>query len=214
MENYRTDDEQAEAIKKWWRENGRAVVMGVVIGLAVVVGARYWVQYTKEQAQQASILYSQLEKSLAANNAESVLTTGQNLLNDYSSTAYAAMAALAMAKVQVDASKSDLAKDHLKWVIDKADDGIQHTARLRLARLLINDGKLQEASELISGIKSTGYATGYEELRADIALAQGNTLQATELYRLALAGSSGERREFLQMKIDNLPLTANVSGIK
>ena len=205
MDTYRTDDEQAEVLKKWWLENGRAVVTGIVIGLAVVVGVRYWFQYQKDMSHKASDLYAKVESALANNDPASVLATGQLLLKDYSRTAYASMAGLAMAKEEVAAGKNNLAKDHLQWVVDHADGGLQHTARLRLARLLVNDGKLNEAEALVGGIKSDGYASAYDELRADIALAKGNATQARELYHLALnEGSSGMSRDFLQMKIDNI----------
>ncbi|MFO7603022.1 MAG: tetratricopeptide repeat protein [Gammaproteobacteria bacterium] len=205
---YLSDDEQAEAIKKWWKENGRAVVSGIVLGLAVVVGVRYWFQYTHTQAQNASIIYAQIEQALERSDATTVLEQGQVLLNDYGRTTYAVMAAMSMAKVAIAAGKTDQAKDHLQWVVAHADDGLQHTARLRLARLLLEEEKLEQAAGLLTGVKSAGYSAAYEELRADLALAQGNAAQARELYRLALAESSGIKREFLQMKIDNLAVDA------
>lgn len=206
-----TDDEQAEAIKKWWKENGRAVVAGVVIGLSVVVGVRYWFQYTKDQSQNASIVYSQIEKALSKNDVAVVLEKGQLLIADYSNTSYAAMAGLVMAKVEFESGKVDLAKNRLQWVMSNASNEVQHVARLRLARLLLGEDKAQEAADLIAGIKSAGYAAAYEEVRADIALAKGNATQARELYRLAMAGSTGPRREFLQMKIDDLAVNTSTA---
>lgn len=206
-----TDDEQAEAIKKWWKENGRAVVAGVVIGLSVVVGVRYWFQYTKDQSQNASIVYSQIEKALSKNDVAVVLEKGQLLIADYSNTSYAAMAGLVMAKVEFESGKVDLAKNRLQWVMSNASNEVQHVARLRLARLLLGEDKAQEAADLIAGIKSEGFSAAYEEVRADIALAKGNATQARELYRLAMAGSTGPRREFLQMKIDDLAVNTSTA---
>lgn len=31
MDIYASDDEKGEAIKNWWRENGRSVITGVVL---------------------------------------------------------------------------------------------------------------------------------------------------------------------------------------
>lgn len=207
MDIYRTDDEQAEVIKKWWRENGRAVFIGIIAGLAIVAGVRYWFQYQKDMSHKASQLYANIETALAANEPAKVLSTGEILIKDYARTAYAAMAALAMAKEEVAAGKNDRAKDHLKWVVEHADGSLQHAARLRLGRLLLDDGKLSEAETLLADIKSAGYASAYDELRGDIALAKGNTTQARELYHLALnEGTSGLSRDFLQMKIDNIAI--------
>ena len=214
MDNYRSDDEQAEALKRWWLENGRAVVMGIVIGLAVVVGVRYWYQHQKDMSHNASQLYARIEQALAKKDPETVLVTGQLLIKDYGRTTYAVMAAMTMAKVEVDAGRNDRAKDHLQWVVDHAEGGMQDTARIRLARLLLNDNKLQEASNLLKGIKSIAYAADYNELHADIELAKGNKTQARELYQLALNGSTGLLRDFLQMKIDNIAVDSKPTETK
>ena len=42
MSEYQTDEEKVEAIRKWWRENGTAVVAGLVLGLAGLIGWQYW----------------------------------------------------------------------------------------------------------------------------------------------------------------------------
>lgn len=200
---YRSDDETAEVIKKWWQENGRAVIMGVVIGLAVVVGVRYWFQYQKTSAHNASILYSKMEHALSNNDMTSAMETGDTLVKDYGRTTYAVMASLIMAKVAVDDGKTGIAMNKLQWALDHSSDAMQHTARIRLARLLLNNDQVQQAADLIEGIKSEGYAAAYDELRADIALAKGNKAQAHELYRLAFLNSSGLQREFLQMKMNS-----------
>ncbi len=33
MELYDTEEEQVQAIKEWWKENGKAVIIGAVLGL-------------------------------------------------------------------------------------------------------------------------------------------------------------------------------------
>lgn len=40
-----TEEEQVEALKKWWKENGTAVIVGVVIGISAVVGFWKWREY-------------------------------------------------------------------------------------------------------------------------------------------------------------------------
>ena len=54
MNEYVTDDEQVERIKKWWSDNGSSVVAGLVIGIGGLMGWRYWVDYKDNQAAEAS----------------------------------------------------------------------------------------------------------------------------------------------------------------
>ncbi|MBK5967828.1 YfgM family protein, partial [Thiorhodovibrio winogradskyi] len=60
MVDLQTDEEKAEAIKKWWKENGVAVVTGVAIGLAAIFGWRGWTGYQEQRGQQASLAFEEL----------------------------------------------------------------------------------------------------------------------------------------------------------
>ena len=35
MEQYRTEEEQVEALKKWWEENGRSTIVAVIVALGL-----------------------------------------------------------------------------------------------------------------------------------------------------------------------------------
>ena len=39
---YETEEQQVEALKDWWAENGRAVIAGVVLGVVVIGGLGLW----------------------------------------------------------------------------------------------------------------------------------------------------------------------------
>ena len=101
MEIHQTEEEQVEAIKKWWRENGTSVVVGVVLGIAAIFGVRYWFDYQKTQSQQASALYASVLESLASDkkNTEAL---GSEMAKNFSSTPYASLTALNLAKLKVD----------------------------------------------------------------------------------------------------------------
>ena len=51
MEGLEDEREQVEALKKWWRDNGRSVIIGLVIGFGTLIGSRLWVNYTEKMAQ-------------------------------------------------------------------------------------------------------------------------------------------------------------------
>jgi len=124
-----------------------------------------------------------------------------------SSTPYAALAALLIAKDNVIANEVDNAISQLKWVIDNSNDsGIQHIAQQRLARLYLSQNNIEAADDLIKGVKAGGFSATYNELRGDINLAKKLPVQAKENYRLALASlpQGDQRYAIIKMKLDDL----------
>lgn len=206
MEIHRTEEETVEHLKQWFRENGLAIVLGVVIGLSGIVGVRYWFTYTRTQAEEASLIYDKVSSALAAQKYVDVMQQGKGLLDNYAGTSYAVLAALAMANASLATGDATVARDHLAWAMEKADDeGMQHVARIRLARLFIDAKDYTAAQKLITDQAHGAFASLYEELRGDILAAQNNTNQAREAYRLAVVGAKDStRRQFIQMKLDNL----------
>lgn len=206
MEIQRTEEETVEHLKQWLKENGLAIVLGVVIGVSGIVGVRYWFSYHRTQAEEASLIYSKVASALGAQKYADVVQQGKDLLDNYGGTSYAKLAALAMAKASLVTGDAATARDHLAWVVQEADDeGMRHVARIRLARLFIDAKDTTAALKLITDQAHGAFASLYEELRGDILLAQDNISLAREAYRLALVGAKDStRRQFVQMKLDNL----------
>ena len=67
MEIYSTEEQQAEAIKRFFRENGTALVIGVVLGLGGLYGWKAYNQNQVESAEAASDAYEKLVKADAQN---------------------------------------------------------------------------------------------------------------------------------------------------
>lgn len=206
MEIQRTEEETVEHLKQWLRENGMAIVLGVVIGLSGIIGVRYWFSYQRTQAEEASLIYDKVSTALAAQNYTDVISQGKQLLDNYDGTSYAVLASLAMAKASYAIGDAAAAREHLAWIIKHADDeGMKHIARIRLARLFIDAKDYTAAMKLITDQAQGAFSSLYEELRGDIYAAQNNPSLAREAYRLAIVDvKSPEHRQFIQMKLDNL----------
>ena len=101
MEIYDSEKEQVEALKRWWKENGRMVVLGLVIGLGGTFGWNGWQSWRNTQAENASLTYQSLLAAAAQSDVEQVNSRGMALLNDYPESGYAPLAALVMAKSAV-----------------------------------------------------------------------------------------------------------------
>ncbi len=207
MSGYETEQEQVEAIKRWWKENGTAIVFGLAIGAAALVGWNMWSDHTRNQQESASMAYQQLMTPLAEEKNDIVLERAERLKSDYSDSPYAVLAAMAAAKASVNKNDLEAAQTQLQWALDRSEDrGMQHVIRLRLARLLIATDKNDDALLLLDKVSDTeGFTAEYDELKGDIYIATGKVELARTAYKKALAEGEGlSSRPFLQMKLDDL----------
>lgn len=204
MSDYRTDEEQAEALKKWWSENGKFIIAGIIIGLAAIFGWRGYNNHLAQQAEAASTLYEQMLVASRTNDSENVGVYAKRIIDDYQSSSYAIFAHLMLAKLAAEANQLDEAEDQLNWVLESnAQEEFKHVARLRLARVLIAGDKLDIAEKTLNVSNTGDFSARYEELRGDIFVKQDKTDEAREAYQKALANSAGEQ-PILQMKLDDL----------
>jgi len=206
VSNFETEDQQVEDLKKWWKENGKAVLVGAALGFAAIFGGRAYLDHQERQRIEASIEYERMSMALEQQQPETVFSHGEQIVSNYPSTVYAAMASLALAKLHVEKGELLAARNRLQWVLDHEDQAdILHVARLGLARVLLADAKPDQALALLNGVNMEAYTSLYQELRGDIYLAKQQTEQARSAYAAALeAMDAQDDREILQMKIDDL----------
>jgi predicted negative regulator of RcsB-dependent stress response len=183
-----SEKEQVEALKKWWKENGSSVVTGILLGLAALLGGKAWFSYQHNQALSASNIYARMMGASAGGAEEEVRNAANELISNYSSSGYAVLAALLLAKQAVDSGELGAAEAQLRWALDNADSPeVMQIARVRLLRTLIDQQKFAEAQQLLNSVGDAGvYGYQYRELEGDMALAQGQQEQALDAYRQAL----------------------------
>ena len=207
MEDYRTDEERAEALKQWWKENGTSVIGGIVIGLAAVFGWRGWQDYQITQAQAASDLYQKLIVEIRSNKNSKAREFANQILNEYSSTSYALFSHLLLAKLDVENNDYQSATKHLQWVIDNANEKeFELLARLRLARILLAENKPEESLKILEKVDPGKFKASYEELKGDSYIRQGKIEEARNAYNQALANKTTAASDLslLELKIGNL----------
>ncbi len=200
------DEAQVEQLKQWWKENWLALATGLALGLGGIFGWQQWQAHEDKVAGEASQAYDDLKKAADANKSEDAEKAAQRLIYGYSDTPYAAEAALRIAQLEVADGKLDDAARNLTWVTQHAsDEGLKHIARLRQARVLWQQKKIDDALKLLD-VKETGtFDALYQELRGDLKLAQGDRAAAVEAYRKAQS-EAGDATAVgtLQQKIDDL----------
>ncbi|MGD8559211.1 MAG: tetratricopeptide repeat protein [Gammaproteobacteria bacterium] len=220
MNVYATEEEQIEAIKKWWRENWLSLVGGVLIGVGILAGGKYWWDTRNYHAEMASVEYEAMMQSLNQDQTEEATNRASALLKDYTDTPYAALAALAMAKMKVDSNDMVAAKSHLRWAMDHAAlPEVKTEAQIRYARVLLAEERYDDALKQVEDINVPEQKAVVEELKGDIYVAQGNKDKARMAYETALAelsqsssGASPRLRNFLEMKLNDLGVVASPVG--
>lgn len=208
MDVYKTEDEQVEQIKKWLKENGASLATGVLLGLAVLFGGKAWFEYKGRQSEQASNIYTQLSGALATDDKEAAVAAESVITGDFSSSPYAVLGQLAMARHKLDSGESDAARAHLQWALEHASmPQLAHIARLRLARLLLAQGKIDEVRALLSATEEGTFAAAYDEIRGDLYLQDGDGAAAVAAYEKALTGlpADAPTRSLIEIKRDNVP---------
>ncbi|MDG4549305.1 MAG: tetratricopeptide repeat protein [Candidatus Contendobacter sp.] len=202
MEQY-TDDERVEDLKKWWKENGASILIGVALCVIAIFGWRYWNSHRDAQAEAASLAYDAFVAAVEKPDADQARQRGQALATDFPQSPYAALAALRLAKLAVANGDAAAAGRQLEWVIGNArSDELRDIARLRLARVRLAAGQTTEAEKLLGGVATASLNAEREELKGDLYLAGNQPDQARTAYAAALAASGGNR--LLQLKLDNL----------
>ncbi len=206
MAEFETEEQQLEALRKWWQENGRGVLAGVVLGLGAVAGWRGWIYYTEARAESASSVYQSLMQDLSAEEFGAVAERADELIQEYTATPYAELAALGDARAAVEQGDYERAKTRLQWARDNANqDNIRHIARIRLARVFRQTGDVDQALATIEPEFPVAFRAAVEELRGDLYLAKGDRDKAREAYREALAAPySSIDRGLVEMKFNDL----------
>ncbi len=209
MAAYESEQEQIEAIVKWWKENGTAVVAGFLIGLGLLIAWRWWQIHTTQQAQLASITYDQVLYALEKGEPEKARQAVQLLLSKHSNSPYAVLAVLNLARQDLKQGDIEASHARLEWVIEQNHSipELTHIARLRKAKLFLAQHKIAEAKKLLANVNTQAdFVAAYAELKGDIAVAEKQIEVARQAYTQALASEdlAPKYRDWLQMKLDDL----------
>jgi len=208
VDTYKTEQEQLEALKRWWETNGKFVLVVLVIAFTTTIGWRVWSNHENSTLESASLEYNELIGKLRSEESDAALRHGADLIEKRGDTSYAVLAALAMAKLEVEKDELDTARQRLTWAVEHAEiPEIVHIARIRLARVLLALGKFDEALAQASVDNTDGFDAAYEMVKGDIYAQRGLADQAKTAYNTALNTSfdmNATSKNMLQMKLDNL----------
>jgi len=204
--DFETEEQQVEALKKWWKENGKQVIVGAVLGFGLIIGWRYYQDYSATQKTEASALFEQVIKAPSDDKqAVNKAAVFEKIKKNYSGTVYVSSAALVLAKDYYEAGKKTEAIDVLDQLIKSAEQKVLVlVAKERKARILIDLGKADEALAELATDVNADFQSIYEELKGDAYVIKGNIESAKSAYDKALSLNKSGDNALLQMKRDNL----------
>jgi len=206
VEIYDSEEEQVAAIKRWWKENGTSMIVGLIVGGLIIGGWKLWQSNAQDKANQASALYGQLLQSVNAENTESTQKISERIIAQYGSTAYASYAALILAKIKVQQGDLDAAISILKKQMHEADSAeLKNISRIRLIKLMQAKGENEMGLQLIAEADQSsaqGFAATYDELKGDLYVALDRLGEARTAYESALR--AGQQSPLLQFKLDDI----------
>lgn len=204
-----SEKEQLDEMRAWWSENGRFVITGVVLGVAIIFGFNQWRSSIENAQTEASNLFEEVMAAVGNGDTDAAEVAANNVFDNYDRTVYPDQTRLALARLYMDKGRDQDAVDVLRQLIVEEDESeLQLVGRLRLAKVLLYQNKADEVIELMEGRNAGGFAARYSEVLGDAYAAMGDYEAAQTAYLAALTENQAVQtidNNLIQLKINDLP---------
>jgi len=209
---YQTEEQQVEAIKGYWQENGNMIIAGIVLGFVGFIGFNYYKDNKLADEMAVSNRYLTLIEN-SASDKQAFSENAAKFLSENSTTSYASLTALALAKEAASTQNWAEAQSQLMAAIASAPtDGIKGIASLRLARVQIQLTQYEQAFATLAKPLPESFIGAVEEIKGDTYLLQGKKELARNSYQVAIAAGGLAGSPSLQMKLDDLATAVNLTS--
>ena len=212
MEIYSTEEQQVEAIKKFWQENGTQIIVGAALGLAGFWGWNFYVDKKIEAQEAASTQFEKFTEVAGATDvtSESLESELKTFVDKHGDSGYAIFVKLIAAKQAVADSKFEAALEHLNGAAAQiTDTSLKGLVESRIARVQIELKQYDAALSTLNAIANEGFKARVAELKGDVYLAKGDAVKARSEYQAAADQGGLQGNNLLQMKLDDLTLSAS-----
>jgi predicted negative regulator of RcsB-dependent stress response len=192
------EHEQGEKVRSWLQSNAFGLIGGVALGLALIGGWQWWQRQQEAARIQAGDHYQVALDSIHDNN----IKQGQVLVSALPRGTYATLAALELAKAQLDAGQREAAIATLR-ATNASEPALAAVVTQRLARLLIDAGKAGDALKLLPPQSSDAEML---QTRGDAQYALGHRDEARAAYAQALIHMDigAPQRRLVELKLSEV----------
>ncbi|CAC9542703.1 hypothetical protein [uncultured Gammaproteobacteria bacterium] len=196
----KTEEEQAEQIKKWIKGNALQIIAGVALGFSGIWGFDYYDNQQYKKAIQARIHY--LSVAINPSNIKDL-----NTLNEqYADSPYTQQATLVAAKQAANKGDYQGALDYLLPLANSKDEFTMHTVKLRIANLHLEMGNADQALLILNDNTNKEFSALYNHIKGDAYFAKNDLPAAKKHYQLASSKLSykSELKNLIEIKLNDI----------
>jgi predicted negative regulator of RcsB-dependent stress response len=214
------EQEQLDQLKAFWNQYGNLITTLLVIVAGAYLAWTGWSWWQRDQGIKAGSMYDEFDRAVQASDADRAGRIFADMKERYPRTAFTGQAGLLAAKLAADKGQAEVARADLAWVVESgAESEYRAVARLRLAGLLLDEKKYDDALKQLDGVESGEFAALAADRRGDILMAQGKSDDAKAAYQKAWAAMDArvDYRRIVEAKLNVLglnPAAAAASGVE
>ena len=210
MDDLLSEKEQIEKMRAWWSDYGLYVIGGVVLGAAILFGINYYQTQKVETEVAASVLYDEIAEHVVNGDLDAAEAAAGKLDSEFGNSSYAAQSKLAMSRLYMDKNRDEDAAQALRELLElNGFENLKHIARVRLAKILLYQGKPEDVPGLLEGQGNVAFAARYAEELGDAYVALGRYDEARASYQAALGEAQPTVDQgLIQLKLMDLPAAA------
>ncbi|KYK76417.1 YfgM family protein [Aggregatibacter actinomycetemcomitans] len=198
------EEQELSAIKAWWNENYKFIIVCFVIAFGGVFGWNYWQFHQIQKIHNVSTEYEQALFNYQKDPKAQAEQFDQFIKNN-EKTSYAVLALLDKAKIAVENKDFPLAEEALKQAMAQSNDDIlSSVSALRLASVQFQLGQLDPALESLKLVKEQAWNSAKNLLAGDIQLAKGDKEAAKRSYQQAQENAGALEQQLIQVRLNNL----------
>jgi predicted negative regulator of RcsB-dependent stress response len=200
------EQERIAELRAWWEDNRWYVIGAIIAAIAAFAGFRGWQYWSAGQEADAAVMFRPVADATKAKDAKRVASAAQDLASKHPKSFYASEAALIVAKDAFDAGNLDEARKQLDWVMTNGVEEHRGVARIRLAAVLMDQKKYDDALRTLDANSDPAFAAMAADLRGDVMLAQGRMDEARSAYKVAVekAGPRNPVKNIAETKLQAL----------
>jgi predicted negative regulator of RcsB-dependent stress response len=180
------EQEQLDQLKAFWKDYGNLITWALIAVLAAYAAWNGWNYWQRDQATKASAIFEELDKAALAGDVAKTAGIFNDLKERFPRTTITQQAGLLTAKLQVEKGQADAGAATLEWVGQNAGEiEYQTIARLRLAGVLLDQKKYDEALKQLDAATAKDFVALVADRRGDVLVAQGKLDAAKTAYAAA-----------------------------
>jgi len=210
IEGYETEEQQVDAIKGWWKENGNTLIIAAVVGLAGLWGWRFYNESVISNQEEASQAYSDVLVKFEKEGGEARLAELTTFVENNQGNSYGVLAALLLAKEAIVQKDFRLAKTQFVQLQSQNEYApLNALINLRLARVETQLGEYEQALKTVALIENASFLAKASQVKGVVYLKQGELEKARAAFQDAVNASQGNIDPVLQLQLDDLAIAGD-----